>query len=80
MSRSLFSLFKCDARILNARRFQAAKAAGGAVFYTYRQLYLPNKGMFASLPADMKLGTFVEVRSAPLPHLFQCVCTVKAFV
>ena len=46
---------------LRARNAEAA-AAGGALEYIFRSLYLPEQGMFCQLPADLRLGTRLPVR------------------
>ena len=46
---------------LRARNAEAA-AAGRALEYVFRSLYLPEQGMFCQLPADLQLGTRLPVR------------------
>ena len=46
---------------LRGRNVEAA-AAGRALEYVFRSLYLPEQGMFCQLPADLQLGTRLPVR------------------
>ena len=46
-------------------RNEVARAEGRPQELIYRKLYLPEQGMFADLPADLRLGIKQSVRSSP---------------
>lgn len=51
-------------------------AAGKPLEYFYRHLYLPELGMFRTLPEDLQLGKFQDPPAAPVA----CAYTDGGFV
>lgn len=55
--------------------------SGTPLEYFYRHLYLPEQGMFKTLPADMELGTYLDDPAPPVPlGLLQDKGKVNGFV